>query len=79
VRLSLIAYNTTFYLHLEPNFDLFHPQAVIHYQGSSRPATKDNINVYKGHVIDKQEDELYPSSRKLGWARILIRHDLMHK
>jgi hypothetical protein len=76
VRLSLFAYNTTFHLHLEPNSDLFHPEAVVHHQGSSRPVLNDSIMVYKGHVV--HTDSLYPL-RKLGWARILIRYDLEHK
>lgn len=78
VRLSLVAYNTTFHLQLEPNSDLFHPQAVVHHQGSSRPVGNRNFMVYKGHVVDTDSLHGYPA-RKLGWARILIRHDLKHE
>ncbi|KAI8637171.1 Metallo-peptidase family M12-domain-containing protein [Parasitella parasitica] len=93
IRLSLNAYNQTFYLHLEPNLDLFHPEAVVHHNGetTSQRIQRQDILVYKGHVVQSfdmdnrwiQEKagilQFNSEATKLGWARILIRHDLMHK
>lgn len=58
--LILQAYNTTFYLNLEPNLDLFHSDAVLHQYGKSEKL--GNHKVYKGNVITG------------GWARIMIHH-----
>ncbi|CEP15429.1 hypothetical protein [Parasitella parasitica] len=93
IRLALNAYNQTFYLCLEPNLDLFHPEAVVHHTGDSisQHIQRQDILVYKGHVeqsfdmdnrwMQEQAGILGfdSDSTKLGWARILIRHDLMLK
>ncbi|KAI8987454.1 Metallo-peptidase family M12-domain-containing protein [Mycotypha africana] len=122
LRLSFTAYNQTFYLHLEPNLDLFHPEAVTHHQElgisthlhpsrwltqGTKSAQNNKILVYKGHVIHPAHTENtwykdalgvlnsefypYPHSSssllpsfsyqqpQLGWARIIIRHDLMSR
>ncbi|OAD03386.1 hypothetical protein MUCCIDRAFT_143452, partial [Mucor lusitanicus CBS 277.49] len=97
-RLSLNAYNQTFHLHLEPNFDLLHPEAVIHYtaDGSDQRIQKEEILVYKGHAVRSFEmgnrymqekagvlefDSTVDATTttQLGWARILVRHDLMSR
>lgn len=96
LRLSLNAYNQTFYLHLEPNLDLFHPEAVIHHTGGiSQRIQQEKVLVYKGHVVDsfnidnrwikekagvlEFDSDIDAVATKFGWARILIRHDLMLK
>lgn len=92
-RLTLNAYNQTFYLHLEPNSDLFHPKAVIHHtaDGSEQRIEQEKILVYKGHVVRSFEMdnrwmqekagvlEFDATTTQLGWARILVRHDLMSR
>ncbi|KAL9557529.1 hypothetical protein MBANPS3_001336 [Mucor bainieri] len=95
-RLSLNAYNQTFYLHLEPNFDLFHPRAVILTEGeSAQRIQQEKILVYKGHVVRPFEmdnrwmqekagvlefdSKTDAATTQLGWARILVRHDLMSR
>ncbi|KAF9971849.1 hypothetical protein BGZ65_010179 [Modicella reniformis] len=90
IRLQFIAYNRTFYLHLEPNLDFIHPEAEL-----GEGISHDEILAFKGIVV---EDELH-SERKwdrvartsraekqtveymlyeegvLGWARMMIEHD----
>lgn len=97
-RLSLNAYNQTFYLHLEPNFDLFHPEAVIHHtgDGSEQRIQQEKILAYKGHAVRSFETDSRwmqekagvlefdskmdaTATTQLGWARILVRHDLMSR
>ena len=84
LRLTLNAYNITFHLHLEPNHDLFHPEAVLHQDGNSTPMSLHKV--YKGHVVHtektnqrwiKEKAGLFQEDSSLGWARILVRHDLM--
>lgn len=69
IQLTLEAYNTTFQLNLEPNFDLFHPQVAA--------GTLPRIQVYKGHVLSSTTTTESDIMNTLGWARIIIRNDLM--
>lgn len=85
LRLQLNAYNTTFNLHLEPNYDLFHPDVVLFQDGQSEKLTPHHV--YKGYVVHSDHtDHRWTEEKKkaglssinnLGWARIIIRHDLM--
>ncbi|KAK4516029.1 carnitine O-acetyltransferase yat1 [Mucor velutinosus] len=96
-RLTLNAYNQTFYLYLKPNFELFPPQAVMHYTGdeNDQPIQQEKVLVYKGHTVRSPEmdnrwmqenadvlklgSEFDATTTQLGWARILVRHDLMSR
>ncbi|KAI8379013.1 Metallo-peptidase family M12-domain-containing protein [Blakeslea trispora] len=88
-RLSIDAYNKTFYLHLTPNYDLFHSEAVIHQQGKSVRMNPSDYRVYRGHVIDPIYSEHYwlagihedmqDKPGVLGWARIVVRNDLEYR
>ncbi|RCI00370.1 hypothetical protein CU097_009933 [Rhizopus azygosporus] len=74
-RLVIKAFDNVFYLHLEPNTELFHPQAVIYQNGQSVPVDRDII--YKGHVIHADDSDYIWSNYKeqqdsLGWARLMI-------
>ncbi|RCH87464.1 hypothetical protein CU097_001116, partial [Rhizopus azygosporus] len=74
-RLVIKAFDNVFYLHLEPNTELFHPQAVIYQDGQSVPVDRDII--YKGHVIHAGDsDYIWPNYKEqqdsLGWARLMI-------
>ncbi|KAF8988480.1 hypothetical protein BGZ52_009261 [Haplosporangium bisporale] len=54
VRLALTAYNTTYYLHLEPNFDLIHPDLRLSGGGESDAAqsnSHDQFKAFKGIVV----------------------------
>ncbi|KAI8986036.1 Metallo-peptidase family M12-domain-containing protein [Pilobolus umbonatus] len=51
LRISFTAYNQTFYLHLQPNLDLLHPQAVLYHRGEAQLIKKQDYKVYKGSVI----------------------------
>ncbi|KAI8992463.1 Metallo-peptidase family M12-domain-containing protein [Pilobolus umbonatus] len=86
LRLTVDAFNTTLYLHLVQNTDIFHPNAVFHYQGQSVPIKASQFRVYQGYVIDEffnnhwwisglQDDMLYQPG-VLGWARIVVRNDI---
>lgn len=92
LRLSLTAYNQTFHLHLHPNTDLFHPNAVVNYGGYEERIRPQDYRVYRGLVIDSAysddrwkedqagvwRDELTAEHEPgvLGWARIIVRHDI---
>lgn len=82
------AFNKTIYLHLAPNLDLFHPNAVFHEQGKSVPINPSQYRVYHGYVIDdiysdhwwisglQSEQEMEDQAGVLGWARIMVRNDI---
>ncbi|KAI7827953.1 Metallo-peptidase family M12-domain-containing protein [Gamsiella multidivaricata] len=91
VRIQFRAYNTTFYLHLEPNLDLIHPEADL-----GEGISLDEIMAFKGVVVedefhsDRKWDRAARTTRAetkrtveymlyeegvLGWARMMIEHD----
>lgn len=89
LRLSVNAYNKTMFLHLTPNLDLFHPNAVIHANGISTKLNPADFRVYHGYVIDdiysdhwwisgllQDEQDMENQPGVLGWARIVVRHDI---
>ncbi|CAO0803694.1 unnamed protein product [Mucor circinelloides] len=91
LRLSVNAYNKTMFLHLTPNLDLFHPNAVIHANGISTKLNPADFRVYHGYVIDdiysdhwwisgllQDEQDMENQPGVLGWARIVVRHDIKH-
>ncbi|KAG2217555.1 hypothetical protein INT45_006722, partial [Circinella minor] len=51
LRLSLQAYNKTINLHLQPNLNLFHPNAVTWRNGQGIPLTHDQFRIYRGYVV----------------------------
>lgn len=90
LRLSLSAFNQSLFLHLTPNLDLFHPDAVVHQNGVSTKINPADYRIYRGHVIDasfsdhwwlaglKEDDSMMHQPGVLGWARIIVRHDIKH-
>ena len=57
VRLEFSAFNTTFYLHLEPNHDLIHPELDL-----SKHEDIDSINdikAFKGIVVQDENTSIY--------------------
>ena len=88
LRLSVDAFNKTIYLHLTPNYDLFHPDAVVHQQGRSVALNPSQYRVYRGYVIDDiysdhwwisgLEEDMENQPGVLGWARITVRPDIQH-
>ncbi|KAF9088736.1 hypothetical protein BGX23_007142 [Mortierella sp. AD031] len=90
VRVQFTAYNTTFYLHLEPNADLIHPEADLG-PGISR----EEIKAFKGVVVQDSDhsdrkwhraatttraekntvEHMLYEEGVLGWARMMIEHD----
>jgi hypothetical protein len=91
IRLSLDAYNQTHHLHLVPNHDLFHPNAVTTSSHGKRSLNPQEYRVYRGYVVDPAksaqrwiEDQAglwrdYDQPQEhgiLGWARVLVRHDI---
>lgn len=87
LRLSVNAFNKTIYLHLTPNHDLFHPNAVFHQQGKSTLLNPSDFRVYRGYVIDDiysdhwwitdPVEDMENQPGVLGWARITVRNDIM--
>ncbi|ORX58092.1 hypothetical protein DM01DRAFT_1405741 [Hesseltinella vesiculosa] len=94
LRLSLDAFDQTHHLHLVPNHDLFHPDAVVNIQGQDIPLNPQEFRVYRGYVVHANhtdqrwiEDQIglwrdYDLDQHghgiLGWARVLVRHDFRH-
>lgn len=88
LRLTVQAFNKTMYLHLTPNHDLFHPNAVFHQDGKSTPIKPSDFRVYRGYVIDdiysqhwwisglQDNDDMENQPGVLGWARIIVRNDI---
>ncbi|KAI9323718.1 Metallo-peptidase family M12-domain-containing protein [Dichotomocladium elegans] len=54
IRIVVEAYDQTFYLHLRPNTDLFHPNAVLNINGKEERLRLHELRVYKGHVISEE-------------------------
>ncbi|KAI9485216.1 MAG: Metallo-peptidase family M12B Reprolysin-like-domain-containing protein [Benjaminiella poitrasii] len=90
LRLSIEAYNKTIFLHLAPNLDLFHPDAVVHQNGKSVKIDPSDYRVYRGYVMDdiysdhwwltglQEDDDMENQPGVLGWARIIVRNDINH-
>ncbi|KAI7899377.1 Metallo-peptidase family M12B Reprolysin-like-domain-containing protein [Cokeromyces recurvatus] len=88
-RLSLEAYNKTVYLHLIPNLDLFHPEAVFHFNGKSVKINPEDYQVYHGYAVDEMytdhwwlngllEEDMDNQPGILGSARVIVRNDINH-
>ncbi|CAG8714481.1 14803_t:CDS:1, partial [Dentiscutata heterogama] len=57
LRLKFVAFNRTFNIHLEPNTDLFHPEATltIHHSNKTSTVTRllpQDYRLYKGVLLD---------------------------
>ncbi|KAI7862691.1 Metallo-peptidase family M12-domain-containing protein [Spinellus fusiger] len=95
LRLAFNSHNQTFFLHLIPNLELFHPEAVLNNgQGQEEPLQHKYYRIYRGVVVDKESSEYrWKTDRAgvfregleseqepgvMGWARIIIRHDIKH-
>jgi hypothetical protein len=96
IRLQFSAFNTTFNLHLIPNLDLFHPNAVFYSESSGLKESlkHEDHRIYRGVAVDAASTdarwaeeqtgvwrdryslENQPILGVLGWARIIVRHDL---
>ncbi|KAG9324318.1 hypothetical protein KVV02_006564 [Mortierella alpina] len=53
VKLELSAFNRTFFLHLQPNYDLIHPQLDL--SGHEDLHSKDDITAFKGVVVQDED------------------------
>jgi hypothetical protein len=61
-RLTLSAFDQTFYLHLEPNDDLIHPAAHVKYFRAGQldriePLLRESFRVYHGYVLHSDHTE----------------------
>ncbi|KAI9285754.1 Metallo-peptidase family M12-domain-containing protein [Umbelopsis sp. AD052] len=77
-HLQFQAYNSSILLSLSPNIELFHPDAstvVVDSSGEEviSPLHHEDYRIYKGEVLDT-----FSTRQELGWARIIIRHDIDH-
>ncbi|KAI9306123.1 Metallo-peptidase family M12-domain-containing protein, partial [Cunninghamella echinulata] len=57
LRFTLNAYNQTHHIHLVPNHDLFHPNAVVNTEGVDKPLNHKEYRVYRGYVVDSTLSE----------------------
>lgn len=79
--------NLTIHLHLQPNYDLFHPDSVLTHSNKSVQLIASDYRVYQGYVVDPvYSDQLWSFQNTnpdeigvLGWARITIRNDRERK
>ncbi|KAF9582642.1 hypothetical protein BGW38_010939 [Lunasporangiospora selenospora] len=55
LRLQLQAFNTTFFLHLEPNLDLLHPDVNLGPSHAEDSFTVDDLMAFKGVVVQNSE------------------------
>jgi hypothetical protein len=73
-QLQFRAYNSTIKLSLTPNTELFHPEAslvVVDVDGveSASSLIHEDYRIFKGTVIEENDEAI-------GWARIIVRHDI---
>lgn len=95
LRLQFSAFNASFNLHLIPNLDLFHPNAVFHSEALGSHSLKhEDYRVYRGVAVNDENTDMRWAQEQtgvwrdhyslesetnkgiLGWARIIIHHDL---
>ncbi|KAF7728028.1 hypothetical protein EC973_006793 [Apophysomyces ossiformis] len=50
--MKLNTHNQSLYLHLVPNHELFHPNAVVNQDGVEEPLRHEEYRVYRGYVVD---------------------------
>ncbi|KAG0169355.1 hypothetical protein DFQ30_003702 [Apophysomyces sp. BC1015] len=95
LRMAVNTHNQSLFLHLVPNPELFHTDAVVNLDGVDEPLKHEDYRVYRGYVVDPlYSDERWIADQAgllrdefaseyeegvLGWARVLIRHDIKHK
>ncbi|CAO3644307.1 unnamed protein product [Cunninghamella blakesleeana] len=88
IRLQFDGFGRSFFLHLEPNVDLFHPNAIIYHSSNlQQEINPTDYRIYKGNVIHSyysnqtwkhEQVGILPQDEKiLGWARIILRNDLL--
>ncbi|KAM3586924.1 hypothetical protein VKS41_001973 [Umbelopsis sp. WA50703] len=95
LRLQFSAFNSSFNLHLIPNLDLFHSNAVFHSESSGSHSLKhEDYRIYRGVVVNDENTDIRWTQEQtgvwrdhyslesetsqgiLGWARIIVHHDL---
>ncbi|CAG8696745.1 17214_t:CDS:10, partial [Gigaspora rosea] len=81
LRLRFVAFNRTFNIHLEPNTDLFHPEATItiHHNNKTSTTTKllpQDYRLYKGVLLDVDSTDKRLSEDIVGLKRLSLHEEL---
>lgn len=83
LRIQFIAFNRTFSIHLEPNLDLFHPEAtiVIHHSNNTKTTTRlrpEDHRLYKGVLLDIDSTDTRLSEDTIGLRRRSLSEELSY-
>ncbi|CAI2188868.1 7272_t:CDS:10, partial [Funneliformis geosporum] len=83
MRIQFIAFNRTFSIHLEPNLDLFHPEATItiHHSNNSKTTTRlrhEDHRLYKGVVLDIDSTDIRLNEDIVGFKRRSLSEELSY-
>lgn len=83
LRIQFIAFNRTFSIHLEPNLDLFHPEATItiHHSNNTKTTTRlrpEDHRLYKGVLLDIDSTDNRLNEDIVGFERMSLSEELSH-
>ncbi|RIA86122.1 Metallo-peptidase family M12-domain-containing protein [Glomus cerebriforme] len=83
LRIQFIAFNRTFSIHLEPNLDLFHPEATItiHHSNKTKTTTRlrpEDHRLYKGVLLDIDSTDSRLSEDIVGLKRMSLSEELSY-
>ncbi|CAG8565711.1 12531_t:CDS:10 [Cetraspora pellucida] len=81
LRLKFVAFNRTFNIHLEPNTDIFHPEATItiHHKNKTSTTTRlipQDYRLYKGVLLDVDSTDRRLSEDIVGLKRLSLHEEL---
>ncbi|CAG8501757.1 3164_t:CDS:10 [Acaulospora morrowiae] len=81
MRIQFVAFNQTFNLHLEPNLDLFHPEATITIYHANQTSTTtrlihDDYRLYKGVLLDTDSTDKRLNEDIIGLKRRSLSEEL---
>ncbi|CAJ0646015.1 1515_t:CDS:10 [Entrophospora sp. SA101] len=81
MRIRFIAFNRTFNLHLEPHYDLLHPEATItiHHADDTSTTTRlllDDHRLYKGYLLDVKFTDKRLTEDMIGLKRKSLSEEL---
>jgi hypothetical protein len=83
LRIQFTAFNRTFSIHLEPNLDLFHPEATItiHHSNNSKTTTRlrpEDHRLYKGVLLDIDSTDTRLNEDIIGLRRRSLSEELSY-
>jgi hypothetical protein len=83
LRVQFTAFNRTFCIHLEPNLELFHPEATItiHHSDNTKTTTRlrpEDHRLYKGVLLDIDSSDNRMKEDIVGFRRMSLSEELSH-